>query len=267
MQIREHAVHPRLAPFVRLLWSMEGRVPEEAAPPQRVVPDGIVERVFHVGTPWLMRFADRRYETQPRAFAILQARRFIELQPSAATGFVAVRFHPWGGCHFLGLPVSALGDAAVPIEELWGSAATTLVECLVEAPTQDARVSLIQRFLLGRLERHGRADVAPIVRAVWSRRGRIRIDRLAGDLGMGVRSLERTFARSIGTTPKQFARLSRFLHGCELLRTHPGRSHAELALQAGYFDQSHLIRDFTQLAGMTPGEFCRREHVAALTLE
>lgn len=266
MEIRQHSIHPRLAPFVRLVWSMEADLPGEALAPERVLPDGIVEVVFHVGEPWVMRFGDGPLATQPRAFAILQAQRFIELHPSSATSFVAVRFHPWGVAQFIGLPASLLGDAAVPIDDVWGGAARGVEERLANAPTLEARVRLIQRFLIDQLDRHACEDVAPLVRAIWSRRGRVRMDDLARDLGVSARWLERTFARSVGPSPKQFARIARFLYGCELLRTHPKRSHAELALQAGYFDQSHLIRDFRKLAGMTPGAYCRREDVSALTL-
>ena len=170
--------------------------------PARIVPDGIVEVVFQTGTPWSMRFGNEPFAPQPQAFAILQTRRSIELRPSGShTAFVAVRFHPWGACQFLGVPPATFSDAAVPVDELWGRPATVLQERLFESETEAARVALVQAFLLDQLDRYERDDVGPLVRAIWSRQGRVRIDRLRRELGVGERWLERTFARTVGTSP------------------------------------------------------------------
>ena len=56
-------------------------------------------------------------------------------------------------------------------------------------------------------------------------------------------------------SPKAYARLLRFEHASALLEraSPPSRTLADVAMEAGYYDQSHLTRDFVALAGMTPG--------------
>ena len=64
------------------------------------------------------------------------------------------------------------------------------------------------------------------------------------------------FRRQLGITPKAYARLLRFGHASTLfMEASPRRSLADVATTAGYYDQSHLTRDFTALAGMTPGTY------------
>jgi len=64
------------------------------------------------------------------------------------------------------------------------------------------------------------------------------------------------FRRQLGVAPKAYARLLRFDHASALLGgLSPGRTLADVAMEAGYYDQSHLTRDFVALAGMTPGAF------------
>ena len=76
------------------------------------------------------------------------------------------------------------------------------------------------------------------------------------ETGWSRRHVTECFRRQLGITPKAYARLLRFGHATALLmETAPGRSLADVATEAGYYDQSHLTRDFTALAGPTPGNY------------
>ena len=76
------------------------------------------------------------------------------------------------------------------------------------------------------------------------------------ETGWSRRHVTERFRRQLGITPKAYARLLRFQHATDLLgQDRPGRSLADVAMAAGYYDQSHLTRDFAALAGMTPGTY------------
>jgi AraC-like DNA-binding protein len=87
----------------------------------------------------------------------------------------------------------------------------------------------------------------------------VRIRALAKELGTSQDPLEKRFRRVVGASPKQFAKIVRFL---QVVRGFEGgRSLTELAHQAGYFDQPHLVRDFRAVTGEAPERFLRtREH-------
>jgi transcriptional regulator GlxA family with amidase domain len=76
------------------------------------------------------------------------------------------------------------------------------------------------------------------------------------ETGWSRRHVTERFRNQLGITPKAYARLLRFGHATALLmETSPARTLAHVATEAGYYDQSHLTRDFTALAGMTPGTY------------
>jgi AraC-like DNA-binding protein len=245
---------PRLRPFVQLIWCFELDATAPAGPAERIAPDGVVELVFHYRDPMAMWFAGEEPAIQPRSSAVTLTRRFAEISPNGATGFLSVRFRPWGANHFLALPVSELADRLVPAEELWGAATRELEERLAAASDTTSRVALVEEFLLARLQSRHRAPVEPLVRAVWRRRGDLRVAELCAELGLTERAVERIFATAVGMPPRSFIRLTRFLHACSKLRSGDWSSLTRLAQDCGYYDQAHFIADVRAFSGMAPRE-------------
>jgi transcriptional regulator GlxA family with amidase domain len=76
------------------------------------------------------------------------------------------------------------------------------------------------------------------------------------ETGWSRRHVTERFRRQLGISPKAYARLLRFQHATGLLASaQPRRSLTGVAMEAGYYDQSHLTRDFGALAGITPATF------------
>jgi AraC-like DNA-binding protein len=261
-----------LADDVQLLWAMELDDPGSFGPPERILPDGIVEVVFHYGDVFEMRYPGKPWTELHRSVAVSQTDRFVEIRPSGASGFVSVRFFPWGAHRFFRVPVDAFADRALPAEHLWGRDVRVLEERLAAAASFPARIRLLEGFLLdrlcdGRMRRPlpvTRRTASGVVRLVQARGGRLSMARLSKEAGLGERRLERMFRRVVGVPPKRYARLCRFLDACRLLREARITSVAQVAMDCGYSDQPHLQREFRRLAGMTPAEFRGRRDVAFL---
>jgi AraC-like DNA-binding protein len=152
--------------------------------------------------------------------------------------------------------VEDYNDAVVPLEQALGREGTRLVERLADAPSWDDRFDVLDASLA----QHDLPVLAPEV--VWLRRqlagsqGQARVEPLMDETGWSRRHVTERFRRQLGITPKAYARLLRFRHATALLaETSPGRSLADVATVAGYYDQSHLTREFTALAGTTPGAY------------
>ena len=247
----ELAPSPPLKPYVQLLWCLE-LAEEEAGAPDRIAPDGVLELVFQYRDPMEMRHAGEEFVVMPRASAVSQTRRWVEIRSAGATGLVSVRFRPWGAYHFLGMPISELADLRVDASDVWGRPATELEERLGEACGVAQRVALVEGFLLEQLRRHQAIEVEPLVRAIWRHHGQVKMGRLCADLGLGERRLQRIFSAALGMAPKSYARLTRFLHACSELRGGRSRNLTRLAVDCGYYDQAHFIADCRAFSGMTP---------------
>jgi AraC-like DNA-binding protein len=255
---------PSLRPYVQLIWCFELDGTESFGPAERIAPDGIVEMVFHYRDPMAIRFGGERFVVQPRSSIVSQTRRYVEIRPAGPAGFVSVRLRPWGAHHFLAPPVSQIADRQVAAEELWGGEAWELEERLAESADTRTRVSLVEGFLLRQLRRHQKTDVEPLVRAVWARRGQVRVKQLGDELGLTERSLQRLFASALGIPPKGFARLVRFQNACSTLRRGRWTSLTQVSHDCGYYDQAHFISDFKSFSGMTPGAFVKGARLSYL---
>lgn len=267
MRTLELAPPPALRPYARLLWCLELETPDEFGLPERIAPDGIMEMVFHYRVPMEVRFAQEPFALQPRSSVVSQTRRFLEIQPGGPIGFISVRFNPWGAYHFFEPPVSELADQLVSAEDLWGRVVGELEEGLAEAGSIRERVTLVERFLLEQLERHQKRNVESLVREVWKRKGQVKMAALCQELGLTERTLQRDFRNAIGMSPKGFARLTRFLHACAVLRRAGQISLTQVAYECGYYDQAHFIDDFKAFSGMTPGQFLGSGNVSFLDID
>jgi len=153
-------------------------------------------------------------------------------------------------------PVGELNNAAVPIEEVLGRWAAGLVEQLGHAATWEERFTLLDG-VFSALDIPDCAGISPEVS--WLRcqlaasGGRARVEPLMDETGWSRRLVTERFRRQLGLAPKAYARIVRFQRAVGLLqKVRDGHTLADVAIECGYYDQSHLTRDFAALAGCAP---------------
>ena len=167
---------------------------------------------------------------------------------------------PLGAWSVLGRPLNELEGQVVRLEDAFGPvAARQLVERLRDAPDWDVRFDIVERFLLSRADAGPRPTPAVgwALSRLWQTEGRERVDSLAAAIGCSRRYLHARFREQVGLAPKTVARLIRFGAVRRRIEGAPARW-ADVAYDCGYADQSHLNRDFRELAGTTPADFVTR---------
>jgi AraC-like DNA-binding protein len=156
--------------------------------------------------------------------------------------------------------MSALARHVVELEDIVGGAARHLADRLAEAPGWDARFSILEEFLGGRLA-EGR-DPPDGIGWAWQvleqSHGRMPLARIRDELGWSAKRLIARFREHTGLTPKAVARLFRFRRAVSVVDSGKHVRWADVAHNCGYADQAHLIRDFHQFAGSAPGDFLTR---------
>jgi AraC-like DNA-binding protein len=95
--------------------------------------------------------------------------------------------------------------------------------------------------------------------------GTVAIPRIQQQTGLSKKRLIQGFHEQIGVTPKLYARIIRLRRALTLLHQ-GGRSSAEVAVAAGYYDQPHMNLEFRQLAGLTPGDFLAATRYSPTTI-
>ncbi len=177
---------------------------------------------------------------------------------SADGGIVLAKFTEVGAAQFLDVPLHELHGEMPALDEFFAPSAVDRLSSRIAGASGDGeRVALLERFLLAHLRPEPPDPLAlAAVRALLARRGSLRITELARGLHVGQDALEKRFRRAVGATPKQFASLLRLRHAVASYRR--GGSLGRLALESGYYDQSHFNRDFRAATGQAPRAFFAR---------
>src|SRR6266849_5810723 len=144
----------------------------------------------------------------------------------AARFYVCVCLHPGRARRALGLPLCELTDRIVPLEAL-----RTFTALQKSEPAHV--VNQIVRAI----------DEAPVVS----------VDEHARSIGLSTRQLRHLCRVELGKGPKHYIRIARVRR--LLVKTRTKVAWADLALDAGFYDQAHMIADFRDLLNSTPDAF------------
>jgi AraC-like DNA-binding protein len=173
---------------------------------------------------------------------------------------VGVHFRPGGAFPLLGVSPAELVDSCIEIDDVWGTDGRNLRDQLLEASSALERLQLLEAALLRRLRdaRTGHPAARVALEAFRSGGSDLRVAEIANRVGLSHRGFIEVFEREVGLTPKLFARLQRFHRAKRQLAASGGPpSWAAFAVDCGYFDQSHMIRDFVSFTGISPTSYLR----------
>jgi AraC-like DNA-binding protein len=157
----------------------------------------------------------------------------------------------------LGKPASEFADRIVALRDFWDPAATQRLEDqLAAARDAGSAVIVLKTAIAGRLEPGICFDTnTRLVQSAARRLESRNVASVAEDLGISERHLRRVFREVVGLSPKAFFKLMRFERALKAAKDGRDLSWSDIAVDAGYYDQAHLIADFRSIAGATPREF------------
>lgn len=165
-----------------------------------------------------------------------------------------IKFRPGGYYPFLLSPVSRITNRIVPLDDVG------LENRLLAKRSDRAMIAVAENYLRAHNpRRHEMAErIGHIVEEIATDRGITSVDVLATRTGMSTRSLQRQFARYVGISPKWVINRHRLHEVVEHLSRGETVDWTRLALDLGYFDQAHFIKDFKSVIGRTPGDYRNR---------
>jgi AraC-like DNA-binding protein len=194
---------------------------------------------------------------RPPAFLHGTHNRYTVMEGDCAPSYVEIVMAPLGAYQLLGRPVPELGSGVVDLTDVYGADAHRFLAEVRDRTTWAERFAVVDAFLL-RAAEQGRRP-APEVSRAWhllsATGGRIPIRDIAADVGWSHKHLIARFTAQIGLPPNAVARLTRFERVVARTRTGRVGRWSQVAADAGYADQPHLIREFREFAGTTPAGF------------
>jgi AraC-like DNA-binding protein len=133
-----------------------------------------------------------------------------------------------------------------------------VAEQINEADTDVERINVIETFLVSRLTK-GPLDelILLAVNLIKQSKGNIKIELLAKKLNISQGQFEKRFRKVVGASPKKFSSIVRLSN---ILNARPTANKlTELAIDSGYFDQAHFIKDFKSFTGLTPEQYFKEK--------
>lgn len=250
---------PFLRRYIKCFWALKIDGQLRVSEPETVLPDGSLEIVFNLADRFQRFHSDGRVEVQPHAIVVGQMRRSVRIQATGKVDLFGVRFQTLGAYHLFKCSLSELTEIIVELDQLLDRPVSGLFESIAVAETNASRISLIENLLLDSLRTPDSSErvVEAVKDHIHRNRGIISIHQTARDFGVSQRQLERHFKNMVGVSPKFYSRIIRMQNIVAASEFRESTALLDLALQFGYYDQSHFVREFTEFAGKSPTTFLR----------
>jgi AraC-like DNA-binding protein len=244
---------PRLAPYVRFFWALEGDVSCGEEFVHRSMADGCVEMVFHY-----RGIFDEVGVNAPSPLSNIQAQStiFRRFSTRESFGIFGAYLYPFAIPRLFSFPASDFTNLSPDLESVFGLEGRRLEQQMIAADNNVSRVSIASKYLERKLDTVSR-ELPPIHRAIYSvldARGSINVAQIARRHCLSTRQFERKFKEFAGLSPKLYSRIIRFQAATQH-KLSGVRDLTEIAYACGYYDQSHFINDFRQFSGYSPKEY------------
>jgi AraC-like DNA-binding protein len=259
--ILTRAPRPILQPFVEALWAVDAtsRLSSPPARREHVLPTGQMHLAFRLSGDPLRIFEDAGDSTGYLVGdAVVGGARVVHYIRDARgpACSVGAQLHPGAAEALFGVPADELAGRHTPLDDLWGRDVAWMRAQLAEPTMLHQRIDRMESILVARLSAH-RVIHPAVAHAIEQLRRTCSIRRVVQASGYSHRMMVSLFRRSVGLTPKQYARVLRFQRLLDTVSAASARSLVDVAMNAGYSDQAHFSRDFKAMTGVTPTHYRR----------
>jgi AraC-like DNA-binding protein len=166
-------------------------------------------------------------------------------------------FRPGALFRLTGIPSNQINNSYIDAETVFPSAIKEVNEKLHDALHFKEMVTIIESFLMNQIKRgikdFHRLDL--VSNFILASNETLHIDWLAKESCLSVRQFERKFIERMGISPKLFNKIVRFENAFRLKNTNPLQDWLSIAIQCGYYDYQHLVKDYKQFTNQTPTDF------------
>ncbi|WP_051664019.1 helix-turn-helix transcriptional regulator [Dyadobacter crusticola] len=204
--------------------------------------------------------------TQKRSFSYLsrQQTSAFNLRFESEYMMLKIVFKPGSLYRLLGIPMNELVENYLDAEQVIPADVSAVNEMLLEAADYGGIIQVIERYLTGKIKQVNER-LRPrdrIYDLLESARPGHSLEWLADQACLSARQLQRKYIQYVGVSPVVFQRIQRFNYAMNLKEADMANSWLTIALQCGYSDLQHLIKDFKQFSSVTPSALIQEESVS-----
>ncbi len=225
---------------------------------EKIIPTGCMQLFIHYGNSFLT-CENTQTKKLSNTYICGQKCSSFDVLGTGETAFTSINFKPYGAKAFLGFPLNEFTDNNFPAEDVLGNEFLRIKEQLINTIDYKKQIEIIEQYLIYRLNKVKFPDFQLIKHSVdniLNSKFDDSILNIAKNLCLSERTFQRKFLDSIGLSPKQFFRIGRLQKTIRNFKFYKeSLKLSDLAYDSGFYDQSHFIKEFKLLTGLTPKEF------------
>lgn len=253
MNIRPYHVHPALQEFVETIFQVSTDADQDEEILQTSLPTYECFLGFEYDTDFLVKNIKASEFIPIHNATIIPPQLDTTLMRGRTMKAVMVKFKHGGFFRLFKIPFTEFNNECHNARTVLDKSFTRLHENILNAENVDAKVSLLEAFLLKKAaSSNSSMPIDRIVDHIFMNNGNVPIMDLASNACMSIRQLQRKFLEQFGLSPKHYSRLIRFNNAHRMKILSPNLTWGEISIRCGYFDQMHLIHDFKSIAALNP---------------
>jgi len=167
---------------------------------------------------------------------------------------IVVEFKPNTAKYFIPERLNAFQNSVVDINVIWGSSSVDLSRKIDREHRVELKVDHIESFLLRQFTSPKGSVIDVALNKILSSQGFVRINELSQSVLLSEAQFRKRFNEEVGMSPIQYSRIVRVNSALELMKS-TAKSMTDISYSLGYFDQSHFIKDFKNIVGVSPKKF------------
>jgi AraC-like DNA-binding protein len=259
-----------LAPFVRMLWY--ARAEHSTYKRERILPTGCTQVILNLARDYVLDCSEGFPDVYRPPALVVGARSVYEIvDTSDMADLIGIVFSPGGFAPFASDGAHHFSNQTVALDELgsiWASGTQPLRDHLREIDSPQGRLQCLEHFLVARftsrIERRRRPPQIQFALRYFAHNPSIAsVAETARQIGWSERRFSQVFREEVGLTPKVWCRIQRFQRAVRQLHSGADIRWAELALDCGYYDQSHFANEFRAFSGVDATTYSARRTVWA----
>jgi AraC-like DNA-binding protein len=251
--------HPLLNQYIKMFWYISHSKDEDTHINPKMLPDGHYHMVINLGSPHSFINKNGKEIVLKMSHMNANQNEYISIKRSGTVEIIGIIFRPYGLVPFLRTSINQVAGFVWNMEDLLGNSFNEIEEKLIYEPDLAKKFIIIEKELLAiSVGTQVKKEVQFVVNVLMKKKGLIEIRKLSEYTLMSERSLERYFKELIGISPKHFARLQRVQYALKQMKEMK-QDFLTVALQSGYYDQSHFYKEFFDMMGVTPKSYCKNK--------
>ncbi|EOQ96220.1 DNA-binding helix-turn-helix protein [Leptospira wolbachii serovar Codice str. CDC] len=220
-------------------WDLTGKEPYLA----ETLPNPSIHIVFEIGNSKIFGVTKGRFST------LLEGKGSV----------FGIKFRPGGFYPFFQKNIAVLTDKTIPISELTKEEILPLEKEIFQKEDEESRIKIVETWLENILpERDPKIlFINTIIDRIKDDRSIQSVEQITKLYSIQLRSLQRLFQEYVGVSPKWVIQRFRIQEVAERIEKEKTIPYAEMALELGYYDQAHFIKDFKNTIGLSPEEYLK----------